>query len=95
MFKEGNAKTNLPAQIDLYATSQYDFQFIAKDMLLHRYLFKCLLCMHVQSYLYVCMYVVLAWSSVSRSGDRGAGAQNGSEDGHRGSVRGSNTSAMM
>ena len=32
MFKEVNTKTNLPAQIDLYATSgsQYDFQFIAK-----------------------------------------------------------------
>eukprot|EP01036_Dinobryon_divergens_P029136 gene29136-38199_t len=34
MFKEVNTKTNLPAQIDLYATSgaQYDFQFIAKGM---------------------------------------------------------------
>ena len=32
MFKEANTKTNLPAQIDLYATSgsQYDFLFIAK-----------------------------------------------------------------
>ena len=41
MFKEGNTKTNLPAQIDLYATSgaYYDFQFIAKGMLLHRYFF--------------------------------------------------------
>ena len=34
------------------------------------------------------MYVILAWSSISRSGDRGAGAQNDSVDGHRGSVRG-------
>ena len=32
MFKEANTKTNLPAQIDLYAAngSSYDFQFIAK-----------------------------------------------------------------
>ena len=32
MFQEANTKTNLPAQIDLYATkgSQYDFLFIAK-----------------------------------------------------------------
>jgi len=32
MFKEGNTKTNLPAQIDLYATKgdEYHFQFIAK-----------------------------------------------------------------
>lgn len=32
MFKEANTKTNLPAQIDLYATSgdEYSFQFIAK-----------------------------------------------------------------
>jgi fumarate hydratase class I len=32
MYKEVNTKTNLPAQIDLYATagSEYKFQFIAK-----------------------------------------------------------------
>jgi fumarate hydratase class I len=32
MFSEANTKTNLPAQIDLYATggSKYDFLFIAK-----------------------------------------------------------------
>ena len=49
MFKEVNTKTNLPAQIDLYATSgaQYDFQFIAKGMLLHRYFCVCLLYMFV------------------------------------------------
>ena len=32
MYKEVNTKTNLPAQIELYATNsnQYDFMFIAK-----------------------------------------------------------------
>jgi hypothetical protein len=37
MFKEVNTKTNLPAQIDLCATSgaQYDFQFIAKGICEH------------------------------------------------------------
>ena len=59
-----NAKTNLPAQIDLCATSgaQYDFQFIAKGMLLHRYFFvstvyvctiRTLLCLFMYLHVYV------------------------------------------
>jgi hypothetical protein len=61
MFKEGNTKNNLPAQIDLYATSgaQYNFQFITKGMLLHRYFFMYLLynmyVLYVRFYVCLCM----------------------------------------
>ncbi len=71
MFKEKkHQKKESPAQIDLYAASgaQYDFEFIAKGMLLHRYFFMYLLyvyvlylrfyvCVNVHACMYVWMYV--------------------------------------
>ncbi len=54
-------QNNLPAQIDLYATSgaQYNFEFIAKGMLLHRYFCMCLLynmyVLYVRFYVCLCM----------------------------------------
>ena len=60
MFKEGNTKTNLPAQVDLYATSgaQYDFQFIAKGMLFQRLFYESTVYVcTVRTLMSLCMYM--------------------------------------